>query len=401
MKILLVSYYFPPDLCAGAFRAKALADALIRQGDGHVQLDVVTTEPNRYRTHQPDALEATSADYRVFRVALPSNRWGLIGQVRSFAAYAYSACRQAPEAEYDVVVATSSRLMTAALGARVARKKGAAFYLDIRDIFTDTIKHVFHPALTVPLERLLSRIERYAVKRADRVNLVSPGFLPYFEAITNRKSCRLFTNGIDDDFAQRQWSGKPVSGPRVQVVYAGNIGHGQGLERILPELAVRLADRASFTVIGDGATRTLLEQRCRQIGARVTFVDPVPRQQLLEYYDQADILFLHLNNLPAFLKVLPSKLFEYAATGKPVLAGVDGYCRDFLAEQVEGVGMFHPCDVEGAVNAFGGLELEYHPRTAFREKYARKKIMDDMALDVLDLGRCSTDRLSKLSPEGR
>jgi glycosyltransferase involved in cell wall biosynthesis len=387
LKILLVSYYFPPDLCAGAFRARALADALARQGDGRIQLDVLTTEPNRYRSHQPDISDATEADYRVIRVGLPRKRWGFDGQVRSFAAFARAGAMQTLEPRYDVVVATSSRLMTAALGAWLAKRKGAAYYLDIRDIFIDTIKHVYHPALVVPSKGVFSCIERYAIARADRVNLVSPGFLPYFQKIRADKPYRLFTNGIDDDFESSVDRPASASPGKTHIVYAGNIGHGQGLERILPELALRLSERASFTVVGDGATRSTLMQRCEELGASVRFVDPVSRDRLLDHYHQADVLFLHLNDLPAFLKVLPSKLFEYAATGKPILAGVDGYCRQFLAEQVEGVGLFQPCDVDGAVRAFDELELVCHSRDQFRKQYARRRIMDEMASDILELER--------------
>lgn len=391
MKILLVSYYFPPDLCAGAFRAHALADALIRQGNGQVELHVLTTEPNRYRSHQPDASESASDDYRIFRLPLPENRWGFIGQIRSFAAFGGAAAKKAPEAKYDVVIATSSRLMTGALGAWLARRKGAACYLDIRDIFIDTIQYVYPGVVVSPLKVLLSRIERYAVSRAARVNLVSPGFLPYFRAISPDKPYRVFTNGIDEDFdkAVVPPKGPPVG--KVRIIYAGNIGHGQGLERILPELAIRLSDRASFTVIGDGSTRSALKQRCDALGSPVSFVDPVAREQLLDYYNQADVLFLHLNDLPAFLKVLPSKLFEYLATGKPVLAGVDGYCREFLVEHAEGVATFQPCDVEGAIKAFGELKLAHYPRERFVNKFSRRRIMDEMAADILDLGQVAQE----------
>ena len=68
---------------------------------------------------------------------------------------------------------------------------------------------------------------------------------------------------------------------------------------------------------------------------------------LLEHYRKADILFLHLNNFRAFEKVLPSKIFEYAATGKPILAGVSGYASKFLREQIVGVQVFNPCDIVG------------------------------------------------------
>lgn len=391
MKILLLSYYFPPDLSAGAFRARALADALIRQGGNELQLDVLTTEPNRYRSHKPAEAGYPESNFRVVRVGLPEQRWGLAGQIRSFGAFARAAISHAPEERYDLVVATSSRLMTAALGTWLAKQKGASFYLDIRDIFVDTVKDVFHPVLVLPLKGALSCIERYAVRRAERVNLVSPGFLPYFQKISAEKSYRFFTNGIDESFKADTFPIASRHSGQVRILYAGNIGHGQGLERILPELAVRLEEQASFTVIGDGATRPQLVKKCREAGAKVTFVDPVSREKLRGYYDKADILFLQLNNLPAFLKVLPSKLFEYAATGKPILAGVDGYSKRFLTEQVEGVGIFQPCDIEGAIKAFESLELANYPRTLFCERYARRRIMDDMALDILEVGQRAND----------
>ena len=54
----------------------------------------------------------------------------------------------------------------------------------------------------------------------------------------------------------------------------------------------------------------------------IRLLPPIERQQLIKEYQNADVLFLHLNDYPAFEKVLPSKIFEYAALGKPILAGV-------------------------------------------------------------------------------
>jgi hypothetical protein len=52
-RILLLSYFYPPDLSAGSFRSAALVKALRIQGGAQLQLDVVTTQPNRYQNpHQ-------------------------------------------------------------------------------------------------------------------------------------------------------------------------------------------------------------------------------------------------------------------------------------------------------------------------------------------------------------
>ena len=48
MKLLLLSFYYPPDLCAGSFRASALIEALSRNRPKDLQVTVLTTQPNRY-----------------------------------------------------------------------------------------------------------------------------------------------------------------------------------------------------------------------------------------------------------------------------------------------------------------------------------------------------------------
>jgi peptidoglycan/LPS O-acetylase OafA/YrhL len=81
--------------------------------------------------------------------------------------------------------------------------------------------------------------------------------------------------------------------------------------------------------------------------------------------------------------VLPSKLFEYAALAKPILAGVAGYAARFIHEEISNAAVFAPCDVAAAVLAFGSLQLTDRPRADFVAKYARTQIARAMADDVL------------------
>ncbi len=99
-------------------------------------------------------------------------------------------------------------------------------------------------------------------------------------------------------------------------------------------------------------------------------------------YEKTDILFLHLNKIPAFEKVLPSKLFEYAATGKPILAGVSGYSASFIKEEIPNATLFQPCNAHDAAKAFRLLKKKYTDRSSFIEKYSRDKISKEMASDI-------------------
>jgi glycosyltransferase involved in cell wall biosynthesis len=390
---LVLSFYFRPDLSAGSFRASALVDSLLGILPAGASIDVLTTAPNRYSTFtQEVAAVETAGPLTIRRITLPAHHSDLWGQSRAFLHFARYANLYAAHVPYDIVFATSSRLMTAALGAWIARRTGARLYLDIRDIFVDTIGDVF-PKLAGALRRPLSAMERWTMRRADRINLVSRGFEGYFRLRYPDRSFAWFSNGIDDEFLLVDWSRRKTADSQrpLRVVYAGNIGEGQGLHAILPKLGAQLGRRVHFRVIGDGGRRELLLELLKRAGAdNVEVLPPMPRPALLEEYADADVLFLHLNAHAAFEKVLPSKIFEYAATGKPIWAGVAGYAASFIAAEVPNAAVFAPCNVSQAVESLNGLILQDQPRLEFVNRYARRTIARAMAEDILSLAEADS-----------
>jgi glycosyltransferase involved in cell wall biosynthesis len=387
VRILFLTFYFRPDLSAGSFRASALVQALRERCAPGDCIDVVTTEPNRYRSFEAGASHGdVEAGVEIHRIALPPHSSDMWGQARAFRHFALEARRITRHRQYDLVYATSSRLMTAALGAHLATRSRAPLYLDIRDLFVDTIGDILPGAFAGTARGFFSLIERYTMSRAETVNLVSRGFESYFTERYPRTRLNWFTNGVDEEFlvaAQPGATPRPA-GRRLRVLYAGNIGEGQGLHAIVPKLAQRLGDRAEIVVIGDGGRRSELLTALAAAGVRnVEVRPPVKRAQLLEEYRAADVLFLHLNDHPAFERVLPSKIFEYAALGKPVWAGVAGFSAAFLRKEVDNAAVFAPCDVEDAMRGFETLRIADEPRVEFIQKFSRSGIMRSMAEDVL------------------
>ncbi|MFO7908028.1 MAG: glycosyltransferase, partial [Pirellulaceae bacterium] len=216
MKILLLSFYYPPDLCAGSFRAAALVEALREVGRDTATIDVMTTRPNRYASHAatPAAGVETVPGLTIQRFDLPPHQSGIADQMRAYRSYAIGVWRAARGRKWDVVVATSSRLMTAALGAQVAKRAKARFYLDLRDLFTDTASGLFGAMPMRVALPALRWLERTTLKVADRVNVVSPGFLPYLTQFAPTHDYRVFTNGIDEVFLSQEFD-KPDAGPSV------------------------------------------------------------------------------------------------------------------------------------------------------------------------------------------
>lgn len=389
MKVLLLSYYFPPDLSAGSFRSYSLVESLLSGGwPETVAIEVVTTLPNRYSSFaQETSAFETRSGLSIHRIKTSQYSKDMLGQCKAFAAYARGVAQIIADNDYDIIYATSSRLMTAILGAHVSRKLKKPLYLDIRDIFVDTIGDVLPQKAGVILGPFFSLLERYAVNSAAKVNLVSAGFLPYFEKRYPNREFDVFTNGIDNQFLNFQpESCMKKNGKELSVLYAGNIGDGQGLHHIVPHLAIRFQGKLSFKIIGDGSRARELLSAVKLAGCQnVVFLPPVKREVLIELYQSADVLFLHLNNFDAFKKVLPSKLFEYAAVGKPIWAGVSGHAAEFIAAKIENAAIFPPCNVDAAVSSFENLEMVTMPRRDFADEFSRDKIMKSMAQKLIKL----------------
>lgn len=390
-RILILTFYYPPDVQPGSFRASAVVDQLRRQAGAQARIEVVTAMPNRYASYRTDAPEEeTDGPVRVRRVPVPAHQSGMADHIRSYGTFALGAMRLVRGERYDVVFATSARLFTGFLASLVSRGKRVPLYLDIRDIFAEVMQGMLPGWIARPLAPVLDLIERATIARASGVNLVSPGFSTYFQRRYPTRSFEVVPNGVDSDFLENRFD-KPdrADGDPVRIVYAGNIGYGQGLDRILPELAQALAGRAEIHVIGDGGMRAALQERLAEAGVgNVHLRAPVPRHELVREYARADVLFLHLNTDPAFERVLPSKMFEYAATGKPILAGVPGVAARFLREEVaDNVAVFPPCDAQAALDGVAALRLEPTDRSNFVARYRRDVLMRDLAARVLAVAR--------------
>lgn len=389
MKLLMLSNYFTPDLSAGSFRMQGLVDALEHWGVKGLEVDLLTTRPNRYASHRAEAPAFEDHGWlRVYRIELPAHQNGMADQARAYVRYAQGVLNLTRAKEWDAVYATSSRLMTAGLAAHIARRQKIPLYLDIRDLFTDNMMEILAGSPLKLLMPAFRSIERNAFNRASRINVVSQGFAPHVGSIAPKAQLRVFTNGIDAIFLDTDFRKQRDKGELPLIVYAGNIGEGQGLHKIIPEAAQRLKGRVRFRLIGDGGRKKDLAARIRSAGLQnVELLPPVPRNDLLDHYREADILFLHLNDLDAFRKVLPSKLFEYGATQKPIVAGVAGYAAEFLAEHLPDAAVFKPLDGDAMIAALDRI-IESPPdanRWKFIEQFSRREIMESLGRDVMEM----------------
>jgi glycosyltransferase involved in cell wall biosynthesis len=312
----------------------------------------------------------------------------MIDQVLSFWKYYNEVLTLNKGKKVDFVFASSSRLFTAFLGYRIAKKSQTPLYLDIRDIFVDTMIDVFKSKfLKILILPVLKLIESKTFNYAKHINLISGGFKEYFNKY-NKSSFTFYSNGIDDEFIHEKNinANKLNDSQQKTIVYAGNIGEGQGLDKIIPQAAKLLGNQFQFLIIGDGGTKNLLQSAIQKMELKnVILKNPIPRKELQVEYNNADYLFLHLNDYPAFRKVLPSKIFELSTFNKPILAGVSGFSAQFIKDEISNSFVFNPCDSESLVNHLLNFKINSNiERSDFIEKFKRSRINENMATSILN-----------------
>jgi len=393
MKILFLTYFFEPDLCAGSFRNSSLLKELhARVGDGDT-IDVYTTQPNRYDSYKVEAesFEKRGDNLTITRINIPKHKSGMLSQIKSFIVYYFEISKKTRNKKYDLVYVSSGRFFSTFLAAKIARRNSAKLYLDIRDIFIETIMDVFKSVfMKFILKLILTPIENYIFKRADHINLVSKGFKSYFDKYSDC-TYSYFTNGIDDVFLNVNKGvnitlENNITRKKKTILYAGNIGESQGLHIILPSIAKAFKNEFEFLVFGDGgAKQKLVNSISEGSVSNIKIMNPINRETLIEEYKKADFLFLHLNKQLAFERVLPSKLFEYGAFNKPVIAGVSGYSAEFLKKEMINCILFNPGDSEKLIKELKKYEYKEIERKEFKYKFSRKRINIEMVKSIMNL----------------
>ena len=140
-KILFLTFYFTPDLCAGSFRSTALVEQLRKL---NVDIHVITTKPNRYASYKLDApSQERDANILIDRIDVGKHESGIVDQALAFTKFYFATKKIVKNHEYDLIFSTSSRLFTGYLGATISKQKNVDLYLDIRDLFCESIRNIF------------------------------------------------------------------------------------------------------------------------------------------------------------------------------------------------------------------------------------------------------------------
>lgn len=164
-----------------------------------------------------------------------------------------------------------------------------------------------------------------------------------------------------------------------EILCVGRLVPAKG-QHVLLEACVHLKDEAipfHLTFVGDGQDRLSLEQLAHRLGLndRVTFTGAVGQDQVMNYYDGADIFVL-----PSFAEGVPVVLMEAMAKEIPCVSTRITGIPELIDDGVDGL-LVAPADVEGLAQSM--LKLLTDPELKQRIGCnGRRKVLEKYNLDA-------------------
>jgi colanic acid biosynthesis glycosyl transferase WcaI len=336
-KILLLTQFFPPETAAGANRTGPMAEVLSRYHDVLViTLKPSYPSPRAYKGFSPEQHD-TKRPYTVKRTfGFHPHRGSLLLRTLREQLMALCLAVRGVPASVDIVVVSSPSMFLGTGGLALARAKGAKFVWDVRDITWGYAKEAAgtSPAMAFAA-RVLEKYILFVLRRADLVVGASSGITRTLveSGIASRKTITI-PNGISTQLLNDIVQNTPekIEKQRPVVTYAGVIGYNQGMVTLV-DVARILVD-VDFVLVGDGPELPVLRKRAKELGVKnISFRGYLNRKDLLEVFRESDILLAHVKSTPVIdATMVPIKLFEYMATGRPIVYAGKGTAVDLLHE---------------------------------------------------------------------
>lgn len=259
----------------------------------------------------------------------------------------------------DVVIGSSPHLFGALAGYILAKLRRARFILEVRDLWPQTLidmrkqntanrerkfslGSIFYTVVIITLRI----IETLLYRKAERIIVLSEGARQYIIKRGIRpEKLSLLPNGVyleEFKVSESRTSVREKFGvaDKFAVMYTGAHGPANALDTILDTGRLMLdAENVAFVLVGDGPVKAKLLQTVKADNLdNVKMIPAVPKNSVPDMLNAADALVITLRSVELFsYGVSPNKLFEYMASGKPVLCAVSGDVADMVIQAGAGI----------------------------------------------------------------
>lgn len=292
--------------------------------------------------------------------------------------YAFNkACELIEAKGINHVITTSPPHSTQLIGLKIKKKYPFIKWIaDLRDPWTDIYYYkLFYP--TFISRKIDLCLEKKVLVKADRLITVGQSLKSLFsqkaKGIEDKTS--VVTNGYDSD----DFTGLQASCPQIfSISYIGTLSNDYPIDGFLEALKKlgQAGKKIKLRFIGTVSSQQRTTIASFPYCQNAEFVANVKHNEAIKYMLDSSMLLLIIPDHPSSKSIITGKLFEYLATGKPVicLGPKDGDAANILSETDHGK-TFSYLDTEGIMKYLSDIMSD----TSFAEKippviYSRKEL---------------------------
>ncbi len=410
MNILLITQYFWPE----NFRVNDLVEGLVVRGH---RVTVLTGQPNYPKGTFFDGYGWKGPSEEMFRGArvirtplVPRGKGGGLALAVNYLSFVVSASlgvllRLHKADAFDAVFVFEPSPITVGVPAALARKRFQIpvlfWVLDLWPESLVAVGAVRSRWVMAGVERLV----RWIYAHCDRILVPSQAFAPQIQRHgVPEKKVRFFPNWGELVFE----NGETACAPQVRwpegfcVLFAGNIGAAQDFPAVV-EAAAHLKNCGDihWVVAGDGRMATWAKEEVTRRGLEKTvhFLGQRPLEEMPALFQKADALLLSLKADPVFSLTIPGKLQSYLASGRPILAMLEGEAARLVRESCSGIAC--PAgdsqELAAAVKRLAGMSAGERERIgASGRGYFEKHFSREVVFDSLDAMLAEAVRTCKM-----
>jgi glycosyltransferase involved in cell wall biosynthesis len=299
------------------------------------------------------------------------------------------------ENKINIIVTTGPPHSMHLIGLRLKRKKPSLRWIaDFRDPWSEW--GLLDSLMVGSIARARhKKLEANVLKTADEIVTITPFYVRQFEMLSGRK-VKLYTNGFDeDDFTQINYKRSDKFIIRHIGIVNEKCDPRPFMQAVLKLMSEDHKFRSSIQIEFIGEVHQQFKNYVSSIpelSSVTKFAGNILHKELISLYGNSSLLILILHGYKDGEGFMPGKLFEYLATGLPVL-GVGpaiGDASDLLAETNSGK-MFDAADQIGIIlflkNQFENWNnvVTNEINTTSTHKYTRRKITEEFALLLSNL----------------
>ena len=346
MKILILTQYFPPEVGAPQNRLYELAVRLQQKG---AEISVLTAMPNYPQMEVHTAYTGKFYHYEEMNGLHVHRSWiyvsrskGIFKRLLNYFSFVKTSFWVGwfKLGKFDYILCESPPLFLGITAYLLKKMKGAKLIFNVSDLWPESAEKLGLVTNKFFL-RSATKLEEFLYRKADLITGQTQGIVKNISDRFPDKKVYWLPNGVDLNYykagaIESSWRvDNNFNGDDFILLYAGIIGHAQGLEVII-HAAQKLKEHSKikFIVLGSGPEKEILQKLKETLKTEnVFFFDAVTKKEMPPIVSTIDVAVIPLKRLDLFKGAIPSKIFENLAMKKPILLGVEGEAKELFIDE--------------------------------------------------------------------